>query len=151
MKELIIAKRKLPHWTLDDSLYFISFKTRTTKLSLMERQLVYEYICEGNDFKYQIHAAVVMHNHVHLLITLLNGNLLSTVMKSIKGVTARRINQNRKTSGSIWQSESYDHIIRNEAELSNVLDYIAANPYRAGLVDDNENYPYLYFRTHPLS
>jgi len=85
-----------------------------------------------------------MPNHVHLLLTIIGDNQLTTIMKSIKGVTARKINRHRNKTGSIWLAESYDHIIRNQNEFYNTIQYISENPRRAGVIKENEKYPFLY-------
>jgi REP element-mobilizing transposase RayT len=43
---------------------------------------------------------------------------VSKIMKSIKGISAREANKILKRKGSFWQSESYDHIVRDEDELA---------------------------------
>jgi len=102
----------------------------------------------GNSKEYRLYSAVVMPDHVHILIQPLNkGNNewfdLATIMKKIKGISARKINQIRKTSGSIWSSESYDRIIRNDEEMKEKWNYIVTNPVRAGLVSDIDDYPFV--------
>ena len=36
-------------------------------------------------------------------------------------------------SGSFWQDEYYDHLIRDEAEFTHAVEYILDNARRAGL------------------
>ena len=55
-------------------------------------------------------------------------------MHSLKSYTAHEINKILGRTGTFWQSESYDHWIRDEDELERVVDYICANPVQAGLV-----------------
>ena len=45
-------------------------------------------------------------------------NVLSTIMHSLKSYTAHEINKLLKRSGTLWQSESYDHWLRDEDELA---------------------------------
>ena len=47
-------------------------------------------------------------------------------------------------NGRFWQEESYDHIIRDEAELNRIRQYILYNPVKAGLVDNPEDWPWNY-------
>jgi putative transposase len=61
------------------------------------------------------------------------GEDLDTILKSIKGVSARRVNVLVNSSGSIWQEESYDRIIRDEEHLYHVIQYIGRNCQQAGL------------------
>ena len=142
--ELKITRRKLPHWTLSGSIYFITFKLQSGILTNDERSIIFQHILAGNNKYYSLIAYVVMPNHVHLLLTIIGDNQLTTIMKSIKGVTARKINRHRNKTGSIWLAESYDHIIRNQNEFYNTIQYISDNPQRAGLIKENEKYPFLY-------
>ncbi|MGC2831204.1 MAG: transposase [Candidatus Acidiferrum sp.] len=83
--------------------------------------------------RYELHAYVVMPNHVHVL---LDPHLpLAKISGVIKGVAARDINARLGRSGKpLWQDESFDHWIRNSAEFERIRQYIAWNPVRAHLV-----------------
>src|SRR5208337_3669411 len=131
---LKIRCRNLPHWTCDGSTYFVTFRTHRGTLNVEERRLVIRHLKSGHDKFYQLAAAVVMPDHVHLLLSPLQPYDLSRVMKGIKGVSARMVNQLRETSGTVWQSESWDRIVRNEDEFVEKLQYIADNPVKTGLV-----------------
>jgi REP element-mobilizing transposase RayT len=54
---------------------------------------------------------------------------LGTIVGSYKSAVTKQINKVRKTSGlNIWQSNYYEHIIRNETELDKIRQYILTNP-----------------------
>jgi len=56
-------------------------------------------------------------------------NSLPTIIRSFKSAVTRRINAFRGVSGSaIWQRNYYEHIVRNEEDLSEARQYIADNP-----------------------
>lgn len=81
---------------------------------------------------YDLHAFVVMPNHVHLLATPLIS--LPKLTKSLKGITARRANAMLGLTGRpFWVEESYDHLVKNEREFEKIRLYIEENPVRAGL------------------
>ena len=42
-----------------------------------------------------------------------------------------------------WQKESYDHWVRDSAELERIRHYIEQNPVKAGLVSRPQDYPWL--------
>lgn len=65
-------------------------------------------------------------------------------MKGIKGVSARKINLSRQSTGQLWQEESWDRLVRDAAEFQEKLQYMAGNPVKAGLVKCVEDYPYWY-------
>jgi REP element-mobilizing transposase RayT len=89
--------------------------------------------------QYQLHAYVVMPNHVHLLITPLVE--VSKVMQSLKRFTARQGNRILGLTGQpFWQDESYDRLVRNETEFQRIADYIETNPVKAGLATTPEEF-----------
>jgi REP element-mobilizing transposase RayT len=103
--------------------------------------IVVKAIQEGRDTlqHYQLHAFVVMANHVHLLIT--PKAPVPTLLQWLKGTTARRANQVLELTGrAFWQEESYDHWVRDEREFRRIHAYIEENPVRAGLVAASEDY-----------
>jgi putative DNA methylase len=63
------------------------------------------------------------------------GSPLSSIMHSLKSYTAHEANTILHRTGPFWQSESYDHWVRDEQELDRIVAYIANNPLEAGLVE----------------
>lgn len=63
---------------------------------------------------------------------------LPEIMRQFKTFSARRINEQRGTPGlPIWQRNYYEHIIRNEESLNCIRQYIADNPLRWALDQEN--------------
>jgi REP element-mobilizing transposase RayT len=85
-------------------------------------------------------AYVVMPDHVHWLVQLMGDNNLGSIMRCFKGFTAFKINQALGETGRFWQSGYHDHAIREEENIRTVARYIIANPLRAGLVEQIEDY-----------
>jgi REP element-mobilizing transposase RayT len=84
---------------------------------------------------YALSAFVIMPNHVHLLAT--PAVPLPKLMKSLKGITAKKANAMLALTGSpFWQEESYDHLVRDERQFAKIRTYIETNPVRAGLVKE---------------
>jgi putative transposase len=89
--------------------------------------------------RYDLHAYVVMANHVHLLLS--PKIEVRRITKSLKGVTARQANQIlHRTGKPFWQDESFDHWFRNEVEFVQIRQYIEQNPVTAGLVERPEDW-----------
>jgi len=78
---------------------------------------------------------VVMPNHVHAVVRPLTSKEMSLelILRRWKGGSARDINLIRKSSGAIWQRESFDRIIRDAEHLYRVIQYIGRNPAKAGV------------------
>jgi len=89
--------------------------------------------------RYQLHAYVVMPNHVHILLDPYVP--LAKISGPLKGVAACDINARLGRTGKpLWQDESFDHWIRNSAEFERIRHYIEWNPVRAGLVARPEDW-----------
>lgn len=63
-------------------------------------------------------------------------------MHSLKSYTAKAANTLLGLHGSFWQSESYDHWVRDEEELERIVLYINHNPVKAGLADRPHLWPF---------
>jgi REP element-mobilizing transposase RayT len=125
--------------------YFVTFRTSKGMLSVDEQEAVLKHVKRGDGEFYDLRAAVVMPDHVHLLLTPKEEYSLSRVMKGIEGGSARTINTMRHQSGQVWQHESYDRIVQEEDDLLEKVEYLFNNPLKAGLTDDPLNYPGSYF------
>ena len=104
--------------------------------------------------RYDLVAFTIMSNHIHLVIdTWDTENYVETItkiMQSIKRHTARQSNILLNREGQFWQRESYDHLIRNEREFKNIINYTAQNSVKAGLVTDWRDYPYTFINENYL-
>lgn len=90
-------------------------------------------ILHFHETRYEVGAFVIMANHCHLAIRPWEHRQLEEEIGAIKGVTAKFISQAEGRRGELWQQESYDRIIRDEEHLYRVVQYIGANPRRAGI------------------
>ncbi len=91
-----------------------------------------------------------MPDHVHLVITALsdeNGPIpLPEILQKLKSESGHRINKLLGRKGSVWQHESFDHVLRREEGIAAKLEYILANPVRAGLVSTAGEYRWTWCR-----
>jgi menaquinone-specific isochorismate synthase len=83
--------------------------------------------------RYYISDFVVMPNHVHVQVCFLPGTRLLNQCKSWKHYSAVQINQYLGRSGEFWQSESFDHLVRDPDHFDRFRKYIAENREKAGL------------------
>ena len=83
--------------------------------------------------QYFVSCYVIMPNHCHLVIRPVVGFELEDILGSIKGVVSRFVNKANETSGSLWQQECFDRIVRDEEHLYRVIQYVGNNPRLARL------------------
>ena len=109
--------------------------------------MVTEAIRYRDQQAYELHAFVVMANHVHMLITPLEA--VSKVMHSLKRFTAREANHMLGLTGkAFWQDESYDRLVRTPTEFERIASYIERNPVTAGLAATPE--AFLWSSARPI-
>jgi putative transposase len=90
-------------------------------------------------------AFCVMSNHAHIVLDKKTSTLpLRTILQRFKRFTARKSNELLNRQGAFWQAESYDHVIRDQQELKNIIAYTLNNPVKAGLTETWDNWPYSY-------
>lgn len=83
---------------------------------------------------------VLMPNHLHgiLVFTEAAEHTLGTVIGQYKSRTTKQINRMLHTGGSdVWQRNYYEHIVRSEAELNAIRQYIRDNPAKWELDAEN--------------
>src|SRR5207249_7728311 len=148
--------RRLPHFERPCAKYAITFNTRSRRtLSERARDVVLESIRRWDGRRYELFAACVMPDHVHLLIEPMverqneSGNSvffsLSKILHSIKCFTANRINKIEKVNEPVWESESFDRMIRSESDLQEKFEYIMRNPWDAGIAKPTDDYPWVWY------
>ncbi len=83
--------------------------------------------------RYELRAWVVMPNHVHVIVWPMAGWTLSKILHSWKSFTANSANKLlNRTGQAFWQTESFDHWIRDDEERARLAAYIENNPVTAG-------------------
>jgi len=78
---------------------------------------------------------VIMPNHVHMIVRLLgtvegvyDSNQVNSKISRFVGTFKRFCN--KAFGRNVWQSRSYDHIIRGEKDYAKIWEYIDTNPIR---------------------
>jgi len=135
-------KRHLPHWEAPGETYFITFcLARPPAVDLTEDRfasLVVTALRHFDGSRYVLYDYFVMPDHVHCILqpTVADGRTepLSGIMQSLKGWLARQINAAAGRRGKLWQTETYDHLLRNVEDYEEKSAYILENPFRRGLV-----------------
>ena len=78
---------------------------------------------------------------------------LAEIMGGIKGASAQLINRELDRRGRVWQTESFDRVLRSSESLDAKVAYILDNPVRAGLVSRSGDYAWTWRRaeTNPYA
>lgn len=84
--------------------------------------------------RYRLFAWCVMPNHVHVVLQPMNEHDLPGILHSWKSYTAKEINRVLGTKGQLWETEYYDHLIRDARDFHAQIEYVLTNPQRAGLI-----------------
>ena len=93
-----------------------------------------------------------MPDHVHLAFTPFIDReraevyTLAEIMDAIKGASSHLVNRALGRKGRVWQTESFDRVLRASENLDLKMRYILENPVREGLVKRYEDYPWLWCR-----
>ena len=99
-------------------------------------QIAAKHLHELNHFSDEIcvESYVIMPNHIHILVRVLDGPSRTPVPTVQNSTISRFISTfkrfcNREYGKNIWQARSYDHIIRDQADFDQHLQYIYENPF----------------------
>lgn len=91
--------------------------------------------------RYELVAWCIMPNHVHVIVAPLSHHL-SDILHAWKSFTSHSVNKMLGRSGTLWERESFDHLIRSMRSLDRLITYTEANPVAAGLCPAPEDWPY---------
>lgn len=126
--------------------YFVTFETwQRRRLFVVENyvrlflQTIYRY---RREHRFQLHAFVVMPEHVHLLITPAPDVTIEHAIQLIKGGYSHALGSILGRKREIWQRGFTDHRIRDEQDFLHHQNYIHRNPVERGLVSDPSEYRY---------
>ena len=154
LSDIHYSKRRLPHFERSWAKYAITWSTNAReKLSGAARKIVLDCILYWNERRYELYAACVMPDHVHILIepqvrrqasNATEFYSLTDILYTLKSFTAHKINALEEKSGPVWERESFDRLIRSESDLHEKFNYITRNPWDAGVAKPGEDYPWMW-------
>lgn len=98
----------------------------------------------------QLHAYVLMTNHVHLLLTPPEPEAVPRLMISLGRRYVQYINRTYRRTGTLWDSRYKSSLVQAEAYLLLCQRYIELNPVRAHMVDDPAHYRWSSYRANGL-
>jgi putative transposase len=119
---------------------FVDDLDRILYLSLLEEFSE----CDGCE----VHAYVLMTNHVHLLATPACAANASQFMKDVGQRYAQHFNRKYRRTGSLWEGRFRSSIVDSEGYLLRCSRYIELNPVRAGMVRHPAFYRWSSYRAN---
>lgn len=97
-----------------------------------------------------IHAWVLMTNHVHLLVTPHIKDGVSLMMQAIGRKYVRYFNSTYERSGTLWEGRYKSCLVASDNYLICCYRYIELNPVRAKMVDDPEKYHWSSYQCNAI-
>ena len=149
-------RRNLPHIQPADGTLYVTFCTfHRWVLPESVRMPVLRHCLHHHEVKYQLHVAVVMPDHVHMIFTPGRDAAgavfgLAEIMNGIKGASAHTVNRMLQRRGHGWQDENMDHVLRSHEHLAVKVEYVLQNPVRKGLVRREEDWPWRWMEGMPV-
>ena len=130
-----------PHGT-----YFVTFSTwQRRSLFVVESYVrlflktLYGYRRQG---RFELHAFVLMPEHVHLLLTPAPDVTLERSIQLIKGGYSHALGVELGRKSEVWQRGFTDHRIRDAVDFYIHRDYINENAVKRGIASEASDYRY---------
>jgi putative transposase len=89
-----------------------------------------------------VHAYVLMDNHLHLLLTPRKDGGMPRLMQALGRRYVRQFNRRHGRSGTLWEGRYRATLIESERYLLACMVYIDLNPVRAGMVAQARDHPW---------
>ena len=125
--------------------YFVTCCTRKRRrvftgralVELLSTQILQSSARQG----FAVLAYVFMPNHLHLLV---QGTTPRSDFRSLMRNLRKRTSvvYGDLTGKILWQDGYFERVLRNEEQTIAVINYLLANPVRAGLVEKAVDYPF---------
>ncbi len=98
----------------------------------------------------QIHAYVLMTNHVHLLVTGPDAQAIPNMMQSLGRCYVRYINLTYQRTGTLWEGRYKSSLVDTSSYFLTLSRYIELNPVRAHMVVLPGEYPWSSYRHNAM-
>ena len=87
--------------------------------------------------RWNLNLLLLMPDHLHAIVGIDGQTSLVQLIRDYKGITA-------KIAGVRWQRNFFDHRLRHDESLAEKFAYICQNPVRAGLIRNEDDWPYIF-------
>ena len=152
-KNFHIWRGRLPHWRADDVVYYVTFR-HGRALESKERDDLLRALTRPSIGRPSIAIACVLPDKTELMC-MIGTNVrgatveLSQSIEKTKSKVGRAIMKRTGERFPPFYGESYDRIVRDQAEYEERWEAILASPVEAGLADEPDLYPYLFVSESP--
>ena len=142
------VRKRLPHdvpvW-VDPAkeCYYITITCKRRGLNQLARPEVSSALIETIRHRngigvWYVNVAMLMPDHLHMLASFPEtGKRLQVIVSKWKEWTAKRV-------GISWHRDFFEHRLRKDESFRQKADYILLNPVRAGLIKEDEDWPYVF-------
>ena len=146
--EPLPTREKLPHeipsWVEQGARHFITINCKQRGSPTLLQHDVATRLLENGRFydrtgRWYLWLMLVMPDHIHFIATFDLSKGLTTTVSAWK-------RYQKKTLGIEWQSDFFEHRLRNQPEFDEKATYIRMNPVRQGLVTNPEKWPHILDR-----
>jgi putative transposase len=157
MVRLALKARRMPRPTRLDlpglSLHVVQRGNDRKHCFFADRDYLRYLECLGellDRFSCQLHAYVLMTNHVHLLLTPSEAGAVSRLMQSLGRQYVGWVNASRERSGTLWEGRFKSCPVDGARYALACTRYIELNPVRAGMVAHPSEYRWSSFACNAL-
>ena len=102
----------------------------------------------ADKYRVDVHAWVLMPNHVHILATPREPGAISSMMQYLGRHYVRYFNKRHDRTGTLWEGRFRSCLVQGNKYLLNCQKYIELNPVRAGMVTNPADYRWSSFHRH---
>lgn len=143
-----IWRGKLPHWRADSVTYYVTFRHRRP-LDDIEMQGLFRELLKAEGKKFNIDILCVVPETTSLVFSVLSNSKgeafeLSKVIEAAKTRAGKKIIAASGERFPPFYTESFDRILRDEAEIEETFTQILHSPVDAELCEDPDTYDFLY-------
>lgn len=114
-----------------------------------DRATYYVYLTRySEEFEVDIHAWVLMSNHIHLLVTPQVDGAISPFMKAVSQRYAQYFNRKNDRTGGLWEGRFRACLVDTEPYFLHCQRYIELNPVMARMVDHPDSFQWSSYGNH---
>ena len=145
-------RRRLPHLSRRERTYYVTICTLQRQvLPGAARDIILRTLVAAHQRDCWLDSLTIMPDHAHMIVLPLEHISLPKLLGWMKGRSSFDVNRALNRAGGLWQTESFDRILRSDENLEKKRAYIFNNPVRAGLVENWRDYPWNWWHGGALN